>query len=232
MRWNCPHCEALVTAGIDFEATKKAYVRCAKCGGMALIHRSAALADYVKARRLEEEAQLEAEILIANAAREKAKTMEMTAPPTLAPPTATASTTGLDMIASATSEMMIVPAATAIPATAIPATATTVEYEPNGFDPVVETSGIYETTEITEGEGATAASLPVFEYAAPPAFLVSPLPVETLPPLGDTPFDEPILTATEAKGKASWKSNAPIWIAAMLALASGVFLLIEGHRSF
>src|SRR5690606_8565032 len=72
MRWNCPHCEALVTAGIDFEATKKAYVRCAKCGGMALIHRSAALADYVKARRLEEEAQLEAEILIANAAREKA----------------------------------------------------------------------------------------------------------------------------------------------------------------
>lgn len=37
MRWNCPHCEALVTAGIDFESTKRAYVRCTKCNGMAVI---------------------------------------------------------------------------------------------------------------------------------------------------------------------------------------------------
>ncbi len=62
MRWNCPHCEELVTAGIDFESTTRAYVRCAHCNGMALIHRSAVLADYVKARRLEEEAQLESEL--------------------------------------------------------------------------------------------------------------------------------------------------------------------------
>jgi hypothetical protein len=45
MRWNCPHCEELVTAGIDFESTKKMYVRCAKCSGMALIHRSAAITE-------------------------------------------------------------------------------------------------------------------------------------------------------------------------------------------
>ncbi|MBC7385070.1 MAG: hypothetical protein H7301_02770 [Cryobacterium sp.] len=62
MRWNCPHCESLVTAGIDFENIQRAYVRCGKCKGMALIHRSAALAGYVKARRLEDEAQLEAEL--------------------------------------------------------------------------------------------------------------------------------------------------------------------------
>lgn len=62
MRWNCPHCDELVTAGIDFENTKQAYVRCAQCNGTALIHRSAILADYVRARRSEEEAQLEAEL--------------------------------------------------------------------------------------------------------------------------------------------------------------------------
>lgn len=60
MRWNCPHCEELVTAGIDFEFTKQAYVRCGKCGGMSMIHRSAALAGFVKARRIEEETKLAA----------------------------------------------------------------------------------------------------------------------------------------------------------------------------
>lgn len=45
MRWNCPHCEELVTAGIDFENMQKAYVRCGKCNGLALIHRSPAFAD-------------------------------------------------------------------------------------------------------------------------------------------------------------------------------------------
>ncbi len=77
MRWNCPHCEELVTAGIDFENTKKAYVRCAKCNGMALVHRSAVFADYVKARRLEEEAQLEAELRITQTATANSRVQSM-----------------------------------------------------------------------------------------------------------------------------------------------------------
>lgn len=60
MRWNCPHCDEFVSADIDFETTTKSYVRCAKCKGLALIHRSAALADRMKATRMRNEARAEA----------------------------------------------------------------------------------------------------------------------------------------------------------------------------
>jgi hypothetical protein len=41
MRWNCPHCATLVNLDIDLDRTPKAYVRCGKCMGIALIQKNA-----------------------------------------------------------------------------------------------------------------------------------------------------------------------------------------------
>ena len=41
MRWNCPHCSTLVNLEIDLDRNPKAYVRCGKCMGIALIQKNA-----------------------------------------------------------------------------------------------------------------------------------------------------------------------------------------------
>lgn len=78
MRWNCPHCEEVVAASVDFESTENAYVRCAKCDGLALLHRSAALVREAKIRRAAQEARLNAGRFAIEGA---APRMEMRAPP-------------------------------------------------------------------------------------------------------------------------------------------------------
>lgn len=230
MRWNCPHCEELVAADIDFENTKKAYVRCAKCGGMALVHRSAVLADSMKARRLEEEARLEADLRLAQtaAANARAKAMEAevrglnerliqgdlpaSAPPPLfrnAEPPLSAAVVGT------------VPAPTIVP-------------PPFRLAPATD----------------VAAAPPSFAYANPPAFLLKPTAIEAAEyafAIDDEAMAGDRMDAIEASttgvpdalaGDAATSNPSPIrptitlWIAAAIALASGAYLYREGKKAF
>jgi hypothetical protein len=216
MRWNCPHCEELVTAGIDFENTKKAYVRCAKCGGMALVHRSAVLADYVKARRMEDEAQLEAELRMAQVANSNSRIQAMEA-----------RIHALNERLSATTAPVSAPTPPIPPppnaAMRTIATVGGMETESEAIDsPTTPTAVDFESME--EGsvqspiENDVAAAPPVFTYGKPPAFLLrAPDPTEDRSP---------------RRSKASVRPKAALWIAAAIAIASGAYLYREGKQVF
>ncbi|MBS1962757.1 MAG: hypothetical protein JST04_11105 [Bdellovibrionales bacterium] len=213
MRWNCPHCEELVTAGIDFENTKKAYVRCAKCKGMALVHRSAVLADYVKARRLEEEAQLEVELRLTQTANATTKIQSMESQIrdlTDKLSNATKIAAKIDAIAPA-------PSPSARSATPPPPNAAMMTMNmamdaivtrpsaPPPFVPSFESIAIADANAI---EDDVAAAPPVFAYAKPPAFLLKPTvtPIDLIErafpsELDDDAIDEiPTVNAISAEG--------------------------------
>jgi hypothetical protein len=256
MRWNCPHCEELVTAGIDFENTKKAYVRCAKCNGMALIHRSAVLADYVKARRLEEEAQVEAELRLTQSAtaQSRMQTMEVqirglnerlqnermmnerlsstaraaashVAPsfPAHMPPLPNAAMmTSMDMAMDMGEEMFAAPGRSTV--------------TPPPFRPSFEA--------MEEGSMQTdaAPAAPTFAYKQPPAFLMQPTAAQIETIEHSFAIDDEI-TASLAMNAAidsdtsfatpnpSIRANAALWIAAALAISSGVYLYHQGKAA-
>lgn len=178
MRWNCPHCEELVTAGIDFENTKKAYVRCAKCNGMALVHRSAVLADYVKARRLEEEAQLEVELRLTQTANASTKIQAMETQirdltEKLSAATRAAASVALQAAAPAASKTATPPPPNAAMMTmnmSMDAIVTRPSAPPP-FVPAFESIAIADANAIGDD---VAAAPPVFAYAKPPAFLLKP----------------------------------------------------------
>jgi hypothetical protein len=245
MRWNCPHCEELVTAGIDFENTKKAYVRCAKCNGMALVHRSAVLADYVKARRMEEEAQLEAELRLTQTAtansrvqamegqirglNEKLSTAANAKGTTTPPPPNAAMNTTMEM-------EMIMPELPSPPPFA------------SSFEPMEE-----HEAEITIINDVSAAP-PVFMYSKPPAFLLRKTAnaIETLERSfaidGDVAPMEAITatpvthiknlnTTSEVRASdpkvasPSMRPTIALWVAAIAAIGSGSYLYIEGKKA-
>jgi hypothetical protein len=207
MRWNCPHCEELVTADIDFEATEKAYVRCAKCSGMALIHRSAAIANFVKAQRMDQEARKRIEELevALRAKHEKAPataisehTQEIDIPtvyanPDSAPTTSPAALNTGGMEASS-------------------ATPPPFAMAPPEFDPIVET------------------------YANPPAFLLQKDPETTeafaWSDESSLPIEEDAPTRARRLAFVSFlSSGTAVWIATTIALASGVYLFTEGRKA-
>ncbi len=268
MRWNCPHCEELVTAGIDFEATKQAYVRCGKCGGMAILHRSAALAGFVKARRLEEEAQMNAEIKInearkaANDALATARAMASAQALALAEVDAIARSVEprIESSMEFASGPMSTPAQSE-PRIAMPPLPTVPPRNGN------ESSGIdmtavsdshdemealmtgtlpYESeitvTDLDEVEAASptpppyrgpresrgdtiAAAAPIFAYPRPPAFLMKDPHAESMNPA--------ISAALAAKPKLTNNrmANLAVWIAAALAISSGIYLYIQGKKA-
>lgn len=284
MRWNCPHCEELVTAGIDFESTTKAYVRCARCNGMALIHRSAVLADYVKARRMDEEAQLESELRlqqqmkqsqalqqsihaqnlqvqalqsqIQQAAREieTARTSQTMASAvanlpileasTDAPPPARAPTeVNVDgRILRAVPPPMRAPApAATLSASAAESLAATV---PSSLaapaSPMLATPPPFVQATIRLQDEAPAPEAPR-AIPVPPAFLVGSVEdavrafaIEETQESEDIFFVDtanPARTETKATDASRLRSNLAVWIAAALALASGIYLYHEGKQA-
>lgn len=234
MRWNCPHCEELVTAGIDFENTKKAYVRCAKCNGMALIHRSAVLADYVKARRMEEEAQLEAELRLTQTAAANSRLQAMET-----------QLRGLNERLSSERAMSAnrLEAPKSAPSNAGADFEVPRHVTPPPFRPA------YEDLEEGSTQSALPASPPAFNFSRPPAFLLKSNAVETIERSFATDEDgmpiSPIL-ATAASIEAvtlaaelppelprnAHQSTIALWIAAALALASGLYLYEQGRQAF
>jgi hypothetical protein len=230
MRWNCPHCETLVTAGIDFENTKKAYVRCAKCQGMALIHRSAVLADYVKARRLEEEAQLEIELRLTQTATANSRMQAMES-----------QIRGLNEKITETARS----AATAVKAPSLetaPGLGMEVEKirsaTPPPFHPSFE---MLEEGSTQSPIDDTAIAPPVFNYGNPPAFLLKPETIERSFAV-DEEIDEEVDDGSDPKtersiaiGPSTLASLRPIlafWIAAGIAVASGTYLYTQGRKAF
>jgi hypothetical protein len=251
MRWNCPHCEELVTAGIDFENTKKAYVRCAKCNGMALIHRSAVIADYVKARRMEEEAQLEAELRITQSASANSRVQAMEnqirglnekltqtamqaaspAPKSVVPPPPNAAMgmmMGLDMDSVASLPPIPPPFLSS--------------FEPTD-GPVDEITIVNDLSTPT----------PVFMYSNPPAFLlkssaqaietlersfaidgdIAPMEAITATPVAASASEEatPIPANEIVAAPSNIRPTIALWIAATLAIASGAYLYQEGKKA-
>jgi hypothetical protein len=242
MRWNCPHCGELVTAGIDFESTKKAYVRCAKCSGMAVIHRSATIVDQAKAFRLDEEAKADAESRLYDA---KKKVEELTATlerkstelaaalaakaesaapvsepvssselPSMVPPSRTKTTENFAIEMSAPSASP--PPFTKIPPPTHGATA-------NGYDPIVESA---------------MDEPPSFAFAKPPAFLLKESPQATTTfatvdgPSEAKIVEQEIRLDPRRKAIASFfSSNAAVWLAAGLAMTSGVYLFLESRKA-
>ncbi len=164
MRWNCPHCNELVTADIDFETTKKAYVRCAVCQGAALIHPTAVLADYVRAE-------------------EPIATQTRNTSAATPPPPSAVMNAGMNIGMNA------------------------------------EIHSLSDTT----------IAPPVFSYPSPPAFLMkSPTnPTEN----DESAFAVHSVTSPETKKRNPTPSTIALWIAAALALGSGVYLYAEGKKA-
>lgn len=186
MRWNCPHCEELVTAGIDFETTQQAYVRCGKCGGMALVHRSAALAGFVKARRIEEETKLAASAQASANERRWSSHDSVSGNPSLE--------TISDKIPPRSMDALL---------------AANLPIEPELFTATPPPFRGPPTDE--------SAAPPIFSYPKPPAFLMGEI-------------QKPASPATRATGN-STLANLAVWLAAALALGSGIYLYIQGKKA-
>ena len=248
MRWNCPHCEELVTAAIDFENTKKAYVRCAKCNGMALIHRSAVLADFVKARRMEEEAQLETELRLTQSATANSRMQALEV-----------QIRGLNerlqnerLINERLTAGAAAPSAPTYPAHMPPLPSASMLMSMSG-DMGGETIAAptltpppfrpsFEAMEEGSVQTDAAAAAPIFAYAKPPAFLLKPTAsqIETIErgfAMDDdlaAPSGKPSAIDYELSFEpehASTRANVALWIAAALAIASGAYLYHQGKEA-
>lgn len=231
MRWNCPHCEELVTAGIDFENTKKAYVRCSQCNGTALIHRSAVLADYAKSRRTEEEAQLEAELRLTQTATANARlqTLEV-------------QIRGLNERLA--NERLLNERKSGERAV----TAGQPGEVSMGMPPLPNSAMLSAGMEIGVDGHARSVSpppfAPAFTYANPPAFLMKATAIETIERSfaldstasfanelsidGDLEAAAPSL---ETRPLSSIRPMLALWAAAALAIASGYYLYQEGKKA-
>jgi hypothetical protein len=288
MRWNCPHCQTALQAPIESETTtKKTYVRCGKCGGASLIHRSAAVIEAARARRREEmalqeerKARIEAEARIeavtakareamneavAAAARATAMAAENATNPFIRAPAranaATMTASGAEMIAPPRANATLISASGAemiAPARAVPP-----PFSPPKMSAIA-----------ASGANASAAGAPTFAYSKPPAFLMAAnethsrfasnendasidlgewdddtmvevhcgtitdnaeISSEPIQPTGITQQPNPTAQTPEkpkSKGKlAVTTSNLSVWIAAALALASGIYLIHEGRKT-
>jgi hypothetical protein len=201
---------------------------------MALIHRSAAIANFAKAQRMDQAARIETETHLLKAKR---KLEELEAAlcakheTTIAPsesqsneeteiPTIFINTESMTMAPSPSASGMETATAAPLEATspstpppfAMAAPNPTIDAAPNSFDPIVET------------------------YANPPAFLLrkdaeipeafawadeSTMPIE----------DEAPARARRLAISAFLSSGTAVWIATTIALASGVYLFIEGRKA-
>jgi hypothetical protein len=210
MRWNCPHCEELVTAGIDFANTKKAYVRCRKCNGMAIVHRSAALADYVKARRMEEENQIAAEEHEASVRQESIPSVDR----------------DMDLGSDLDSYLPVMEMTSA----------TTAQTAPSNSSLETVTAAATAPTKIAAL--SMIPTPPAFPYAKPPAFLLreSPSAIETIVRSFETETEEEIIGIQPERRTQNLSptknSTIALWIAAGLALFSGIYLYSEGRKAF
>ncbi len=260
MRWNCPHCEELVTAGIDFESTTKAYVRCARCNGMALIHRSAVLADYVKARRMDEEAQLETEIRLQKELKQSRALQQSIEAQNLQVQSLQA------QIQQATRDMETTRANAAIlsssdaapPLRQMGAPPNEVNVDgrilsapmPPPMKVAESTAAATETARATPPPFVQAtiriqedlpAETPSRKMPVPPAFLVGNVEEAVRAfAIEEAQASEDIFFADAAKPSdaesrtplaARFRSNLAVWIAAALALASGIYLYHEGKQA-
>ena len=247
MRWNCPHCEELVTAGIDFENTKKAYVRCANCNGMALIHRSAALADYVRARRMEEEAQLEAEHCLTQTASANSRIQAMESQIRGLNEKVSAAAKNANASTTIAAQPAVIPPP---PNAAMAMSLETIMPRPPTPPPFFAS---FDTTEEPMAEitimNDVSAAAPIFMYSKPPAFLLKSTPsaIETVERSfaidGDlAPADAIAASSDESEknqandyvvsaAQTSIRPTVALWIAAMLAIGSGAYLYSEGKKA-
>lgn len=215
MRLNCPHCESLLSAEIDFEKKKQAYVRCAKCDGIAVIHRSAAIAD-----RTSDEFTLENILVMPQATQHRFSEVprEIAATPIMMTPPATPPKPASVTIVAAASVLVATP-----PPFAMPLTMMEIPDLDTDFD---------SPTILLNQPSPVTAKPPAFTHAKPPAFLLkkNTMAMQSFAEI------EPVLEKA-AKAPTSMKksnqasSSLAVWLAAAIALASGVYLFVEGKKA-
>lgn len=201
MRLNCPHCESLLSAEINFEKKKQAYVRCANCEGFAVIHRSAVLIEQ-KAKIPKDDFTLENIIVMPPAPQNRF------------------SETAREVAAVAPASPPVVSSPVVVPPVMMMVT-------PPPFMVAMEKIEIPNDLDFS----TPLPTPPVFTQAKPPAFLLRENPNAVQHFAEVERKEEAVNMASPLNKKRKASSSLAVWIAAAIAMVSGIYLYAEGKKA-